>query len=166
MRKSLWIILVVLFAAIVAPRLHADPYTPTFTCVQSPCPGRLPTAPGVTFSSPTVVTEMWDGFTIVFDLPPTDAPANVYTWSDCYFTPACPLSGFGITDVTLGVTTFSTSLTCPPSGCSPRDTAANGSLSFVTPEPGTAVLWLTGMLLVILMRKRIANRLRLDTGSN
>jgi len=35
-----------------------------------------------------------------------------------------------------------------------------------TPEPGTAVLWLTGIVLMILRRKRIAQTLRLDTGTN
>jgi len=155
MRKSFWIILAVLLVAIGAPALHADPYTPTFTCVQSPCPGGLPTAPGVTFSSPTtVVTEMWDGLTINFNLPSTDAPTNVYTWSDCYFTSACPDAGFGITDVTLGVTTFSTSI----SGQFISDTAANGSLSF-TPEPSSMLLFGTGLLgLAYLVRRRSALR--------
>ena len=37
----------------------------------------------------------------------------------------------------------------------------------VTPEPGTAVLWLTGMIaLMIVMRERIAQILRLDTGAH
>jgi hypothetical protein len=35
-----------------------------------------------------------------------------------------------------------------------------------TPEPGTAVLWLTGILLMIVMRKRLAQKLRLDTGTH
>ena len=158
MRKSLWICVAVVLVVVGAPTLHADPYTPTFTCDQSPCAGGLPTAPGVTFSSPTVVTETWDGFAIVFDLPSTDLPTNAYTWSDCYFTDACPLSGFSITDVTLGVITFSTSLTCPPSGCSPPDTAANGSLSFVTPEPSSILLFGTGLLGLALLVRRSTHR--------
>jgi hypothetical protein len=34
-----------------------------------------------------------------------------------------------------------------------------------TPEPGTAILWLTGIALMILTRKRIAHLFRLDTGT-
>jgi hypothetical protein len=34
-----------------------------------------------------------------------------------------------------------------------------------TPEPGTGVLWLTGIVLMIVMRKRIAQTLRLETGT-
>jgi hypothetical protein len=37
-------------------------------------------------------------------------------------------------------------------------------IATVTPEPGTAILWLTGVVLMILMRKRLAQLLRLDTG--
>jgi hypothetical protein len=36
----------------------------------------------------------------------------------------------------------------------------------LTPEPGTAVLWLTGIGLMIIMRKRIAQLLRFDTGTH
>jgi hypothetical protein len=35
----------------------------------------------------------------------------------------------------------------------------------VTPEPPTTVLWLTGIVLMIVTRKRIAHLLRLDTGT-
>jgi hypothetical protein len=37
------------------------------------------------------------------------------------------------------------------------------SSATVTPEPGTAILWLTGILLMIATRKRIARILRLET---
>jgi hypothetical protein len=53
-----------------------------------------------------------------------------------------------------------------------QDLAANGTFTTTittagaTPEPGTAVLWLTGILLMIVMRKRLAQILRLDTGTH
>jgi hypothetical protein len=41
----------------------------------------------------------------------------------------------------------------------------DGTLDIVTPEPSTAILWLTGIMLMILMRKRIAQLVGLDTGT-
>jgi hypothetical protein len=39
-------------------------------------------------------------------------------------------------------------------------------IATATPEPGTAVLWLAGIGLMIVMRKRLAQLLRLDTGTH
>jgi hypothetical protein len=48
----------------------------------------------------------------------------------------------------------------------PGAVSDQGTVSFVvTPEPGTAVLWITGIVLIIVTRKRIAHLLRLDTGT-
>lgn len=61
---------------------------------------------------------------------------------------------------------------CPgatKTSCVPTtDTSGSFSVSesAVTPEPGTAVLWLTGIGLMVLTRKRIAHLLRRDTGTH
>jgi hypothetical protein len=44
--------------------------------------------------------------------------------------------------------------------------SASGVNLATTPEPGTAVLWITGIGLMIVMRKRIAQLRRLDTGTH
>lgn len=66
MRKTMWMILTLLLGAIVAPCARAD--SVTFACVATEfvsCTVAAPTAPDVTFPSPTLVIT-WDSQT--FDL--------------------------------------------------------------------------------------------------
>jgi hypothetical protein len=60
MRKSLRSIpVLLLIGALGAPYAHADEYTATFTCSSAPCD--TPTAPDVSFPSPTSINVTWDG---------------------------------------------------------------------------------------------------------
>jgi hypothetical protein len=69
---------------------------------------------------------------------------------------------FGFTDASAFSSVTIQNLTADAWGID--DTTYNHAA--LTPEPGTAVLWLTGIGLGFLMRKRIAQTLRLDTGAS
>jgi hypothetical protein len=166
MRKSLWIILTVLFAVIAAPAAYADLYTPTFTCTVGlgVCTS-VPTAPDVSFPSPSI-QETWDSVTYTISLPSSDAPSDSFVWTNNFvaFAQAELLFSMDILDVTNGNdSSFTTTLfETPPS---PRDTADSGSLTFVsvaTPEPGTAGLMLLGIGIgiAVVMQKRFTKGLQ------
>jgi hypothetical protein len=63
-------------------------------------------------------------------------------------------------DFTMGDSITDTGISTPESG-----EEVIGTVS-ATPEPGTAILWLTGIVLMILTRKRSAQLLRLDTATH
>jgi hypothetical protein len=69
---------------------------------------------------------------------------------------------FGFTDTSAFTSVTITNLT--PDAWGIDDTTYNHAA--LTPEPGTAVLWLTCIVLGFLLRKRIAQTLRLDTGAS
>jgi hypothetical protein len=82
-------------------------------------------------------------------------------------------SGVGSIVVPAGNQVASTVCQLVSNGACPTLTPANyfpftsGTATLVpTPEPGTAVLWFTGIALMIVMRKRVAQLLRLDTGTH
>lgn len=159
MRKTLWLIpVLLLFVAIGAPNAHADLFHPTFTCTGT-CSVAPPTAPNVSFPSPTSITETWfviGVFTapISLTLPATDSPADIYQWqntNDILATP--PFITLKITDLNNGVVTSVTE-TFNVSFARFTD---SGNLTFTpVPEPGTVSLMLLGIGLVAAMRKRIA----------
>jgi hypothetical protein len=155
-RNSKWIILAVLLVAIGTPNAQADSYTPTFTCTGT-CVS-LPTAPGVTFPSPTSMQVSWDG--LQFDIPflSPSAPADSYEWLGTFeVANPCPIEDctvFVINDETTGQTFFdvASQLFLLPG-------LEGGTLSFArvaTPEPPSPVLVLPGIGLLWVMRKRIA----------
>src|SRR5260370_42548987 len=165
MRKSLWIVPVLLLIAFLgAPSAHADSYTPNFTCTGT-CAVAPPTAPDVSFPSPAIM-ETWFVVgvyipPIALALPATDSPTDTYTWSntnDILATP--PFVSLTITDITTGAVT---SVTETYNVSFARFTDS-GNLTFTAvPEPGTVSLILIGIGLVFVMRKRIAWGLRQAT---
>jgi hypothetical protein len=175
MRKnSKWVVLAVLLVAIGAPNAQADSYTPTFTCTGT-CVS-LPTAPGVTFPSPTTIQVTWNGF--LFDIPivnplppplspplPLPLPTDSYEWSATVETCSqCAITGFvaviGIVD--LDIATSPTShqeygdFIENVSGPSVLDSGTLSFASVATPEPNSVALVLPGVGLLWVMRKRIA----------
>lgn len=155
MRKSLWITLTVLLVAICAPNAHAQTYTPDFTCIGT-CVS-LPTAPNVSFPSPTAINVTWDtiSFPTITLLPP-DLSGDSYGWF-AQTDPSRGLDFFTILDITTGDEQGSSAPALEVVGLD------HGPLAFsagATPEPGTAVLWLTGIGLVFLMRKQLAPAFR------
>jgi hypothetical protein len=85
MRKSLWVIsIVLLFAAIAASEANAGStkYNASFTCV--PACSLLPTVTNnpVLYPSPYDLGVSWDTATLVFALNSAggDAPGNSWTW--------------------------------------------------------------------------------------
>ena len=163
MRKALWIVPALLvFATVVAPCARAD--TVTFTCPgdpANPAPGNpcfvaAPTAPDVSFPGPTLVIT-WNSQTFDLTLPSdwSDTDANV-VWgaSNGLFIAYDPEHLFEQEPFTF----ISTSL---PSG---EGISEGGPLTFTpgtvpAPEPGTSVLMLLGIGVLLVARKRIARGL-------
>ncbi len=156
MRKSLWIILTALLVAIGTPSAHADSYTADFTCTTCEF---LPSAPDVSFPSPTTVQETWDGITLDIPLLTGDSPTDSYTWTDSFEVSTAFVGGevsFVIDDLTTGDVE---SITESYFGTPLIDT---GDLSFAavaTPEPSSVVLMLLGIGMLFVMRKRIGRGL-------
>jgi len=188
MRKSLWIV-ALLFAAIGAPNAQAQTAIPTFTCTAAwtfttydspttPCP-IIPTAGAVDFSSPVPVLGISYGdvgaWTIVLNASGTapccgeggvPAPGDSYSWgTDCFpgSIVVSPYCYFSVTITSPFGTTYGLILpTYVSQSVFDSYPDEDGTLTFavVTPELGTAVLWLTGIGLVLVMtRKRIAQDL-------
>ncbi len=88
MRKSSWIILVVLVVILGAPSAHADSYTADFTCSLT-CMFTPVADNPVVFSVPTHFTFTIDdgdpstSFTVT--LPPAVLPTDVIQWGDSYY---------------------------------------------------------------------------------
>ncbi len=150
MRKSLWIITVLVFAAIGAPNAHADSFTVTFTC-QAPC-GSLPTAPGiVSFPGPTIVVT-YDStvFSLTLSSTPPDTPSDTYDWY-AYESGGVPVD-FEILDTSTGDDELVGVKSIGPT------LSDEGQLTFVaTPEPSSLALASTALGvfgLVGLIRRR------------
>jgi hypothetical protein len=154
MRKAMWVILTLVLGAIAVPCAHADGVT--FTCVPTvfvPCVA-APTAPNVTFPTPTTLVITWDGQTFDITLPSGWLDTNTFIWF-------ASNDQFIITDTSLGLS--------PPAEAtintnSPDVNDESGTLTFTQgtpamPEPGTVALMLVGVGLVFVIRKRIARGL-------
>jgi hypothetical protein len=158
MRKSVWIMLAVLLVAIGAPNARADAFTPVFTT--NGCSGTclLPTAPDVTFPSPTTMDVTFgntsDGTITSVAIPSGDAAGDAYSWSAQNVLTSV---SFILSDVTNAGTTFSCN------GFVDRTGALScGTLTFsavTAPEPSSAALMLLGVGVLFVLRKRIGQGL-------
>ena len=153
MRKAMWMILTLLLGAIVAPCARAD--SVTFTCVATefvPCVAP-PTAPDVTFPSPTLDIT-WDSQTFDLTLPSGWLDTDSFSWF-------ASNNLFFINDTSLGL---SPPVEASINTNSPDVNDESGTLTFTpataaTPEPGTSALMLLGIGLILLVGKRIARGL-------
>jgi hypothetical protein len=160
MRKSLWIILVVLLVAVGAPNAHADgtTYSISFTGTNAP------TVVGSDllffdstldeFTTPSLEIDYF-GSDITLDatlLGPTNPLTHTYVWG-------ADDNAFEASDLTAGLNLYiaSASTGCDSSenfGCEGRVV-----LTPQMPEPAAGGLMLLGIGLVLAMRKRIGSRL-------
>jgi len=173
MRKSLWIIVAVLFVAIAAPNAHADSSTDgtiTFTVSSG---GPIATGSFVfddTTDTLTSYTVTWDG--VLFNLQPllSSVPVtlteleNSGTWCGVASSATPPDGCFGPGEMTL--TTLSYLVANAGTGVYTINSAvAEGSYVVTattvapTPEPSSVALMLAGIGLLLLMRKRIGRGL-------
>lgn len=152
MRKSTYII-PLLIAAMFAPAAHADSlYTATFTCTGTCLSTPPATTPDVTFPPPVVLDVTWNGLSILLALSPGDLPTDVYSW-----VAGENEEGNGLDFLLRDVTTSSVAgasfvFSAPP------NYSEGGSVTFtavVTPEPSSVGLMLLGTGFVFVMRKRI-----------
>jgi hypothetical protein len=163
--KTVGAVLCLVFALyFAAPNAHADTETPTFTCDDSSCVS-IPTAPNVSFPSPTSITETWNGITFTVPLAAGDVPSDSYRWANAIFAcGACLTTGealqFRLADTTTG--DFPGGEIFNVTGAVTVD---GGNLSFApvataTPEPSSLAFTLSGVGLVFAMRKRLTSGLR------
>lgn len=162
MRKAMWVIFAILFAAFTAPIASAD--SVTFVCTNdnqapgggTPCLVAAPTAPDVTFSSSgTTLDITWNSQTFDLTLPGdwnASDPSFFWLSSNSTFLisdpshPFDPQPSVGVSDALAGF----------------DDLSEQGTLSFAssgvttTPEPGTITLILLGIGFVLLTRRRAA----------
>lgn len=163
MRKYLLLILVMIVGAISAPNAHADTYTATFNL--NAYSTTQPTAPDVTFGSPTNVVETWDGYTMTVPLASADSPTDTYLWSDIMGDGADFDFDYTLAFVIYDETTSIASIVYENVNF-PYDDYSTGPLTFTdsrvaTPEPssGGFVLIGVGMLGLAMMRRRMAQSL-------
>ena len=165
--KAICLGLCLVFAlCFVAPNAHADSFTPTF--IPLSCQGAClpaPTAPDVSFPSPTTMTVTWNGFVFLFPVPAPASPTDHFDWTmDWHNTDVtCLSSCVGEVIASLaGSAPFSESVTLPnvaspgPLSSVIRD---SGQLFFApvvgTPEPSSLALMLAAIGLgLVVMRKR------------
>jgi hypothetical protein len=178
MLKSRFVI-TLLFVAIGAPYVRAGSisassadahYKATFTngCT-NPTPGCMsstPTAPIVTFPSPTL-TITWDDGSIILpgiSLPAADAPTDTYQYSFAVFPEPDPsqfLTSYDIYDLNNESNTYGYFVIYRCKYCFDYATEG-GNLTFAyvaTPEPSSVALMLAGTgFLLVLKRKALAQR--------
>jgi hypothetical protein len=163
MRKSLLILVTLLMVVVAAPNAYSDSSPPTFTC-NVPCTS-VPTAPNVTFPSPTLDIT-WDTVSVDIPLIFPDAASDAYTWSAAIVDDSVgPGGGFEFT--LLDVTTGNFFPGFPPIilAVAPPNASDSGTLSFTssvaaTPEPSSVAFMLIGIGLLFVMWKRIGQGLQ------
>lgn len=133
-----------------APYAQADSYPATFTC-SGTCIS-TPTAPEVTFSTPTTIDVTWNSFVFTIALAAPDASGDTYNWN------AIPNNTrgeavFNINDITTGLESQGVVLSSLASG-----TEDSGNLTFsavaAATEPSSVALLLIGIGFALAMRKR------------
>jgi hypothetical protein len=174
MRKAMWVTLalVLAVAASLAPCARAD--TATFTCTgdnddgsssppfYGPCFEAAPTAPNVTFSSSGTTLEIsWytaaNPSPIAVTLPGTWIDSQSYSWL------ASNMGFFIYNNSIISFAAYASPInTNLPSG---EGISEFGTLTFspttaAAPEPGTTTLMLTGIALMLVMRKRVVRGLQ------
>jgi hypothetical protein len=168
MRKtSLTIPLVLLFAAIGAPNAQAQTYDAVYTCETScayiPAPTNNPITFPLTDPLGTPLAYTFDGNALDTSLSEIDNSGDTYIWEVNVGPDGTDY--ISIVDSASGSTFISADFPAIPSSDVANDMGfllfAPTSTTTVTPEPGTAVLWLTGIGLAFLMRKRIAKGFQL-----
>jgi len=180
MKKSLWIILTVSFAAFGAPNASSQTYDYTLSGVDT---GSIDIT--VSGTNITAVTGKFDGESILELLPAGSIgdnnnvydPSTILTYPGISFSLFAP-DEYGNSYINLYLydtsldpilyqdvqgTCGATFAECPPAGFGPDSPEY---LTAVTPEPGTAFLWLTGIgSMIVMMRRRIAQCLYGPVGS-
>jgi hypothetical protein len=159
MRKSFWIVLALLIVA-SAPVAHADTFAPTFTCTPCVNPTTAPTAPDVTFPSPTMLDIDLDGLLFAITLPSGSLPGDKYNWSastTCSLITFLCNVGFFIVDQTQNTQPGDTVDNLPFS----TFVLASGELTFTSvaaaPEPSSLALIPLGLGALLVMRKRLGH---------
>jgi len=149
--KTIGAVLCLVFAlCFAAPNANADSYTPIFTTTGCTGTCALPTAPDVTFPSPTTIDVTLLGQTTLFNIPSGDLPGDTYSWVAS--SPDAFLQ-FITQDLTV---TGSKPFLCTGGGISlvPCGTLTFAAVSTATLEPSSLALMLSGVGLVFAMRKR------------
>lgn len=163
MRKSSWIILILLLVAIVAPCAQAGSVSVTFTCTGDNgfggvCQEAAPTAPDVTFQGPTLEITWYTAANpspIAVTLPSTWLVTDSFSWfasNDSFFIfdKSIPGSVFGVADTNLpdgaGLSEFGTLTFTPGTG---------GTGPSATPEPGTLLLLGSGLMGIGFLRRKL-----------
>lgn len=155
MRKILWIILAVLFVAVVVPDAHADSYDAAFTCT-TPC--QFPPSASVISSGPDIYMVDVSYFGYFFPIPIQNVPYNdTFTWfaeSTTAFEPPDRIVSFDIYDRNIGTDWYIIYL-------APLDLPDNterGTLVFTpiaTPEPRSLALLFVGIGVLLVLRNRL-----------
>jgi hypothetical protein len=154
--KTVGAVIGLLFAlSLAGNNAQADTFTPVFNttgCLAGPC--LLPTAPEVTFPSPTTMTVTLFGLSESVIIPSGFPPGDTYTWIATRLTikSTPPFLIFEYGDLTNGNASR-------PFTCESSTDRSCGQLTFVpvataTPEPTSLALVLSGIGLLFAMRKR------------
>jgi hypothetical protein len=168
MRKSLWIFpVLILIGAMGVPNAQAQTFNAVYSCATPSCAFiPVPTNNPITFplTDPlgTPLGYTFDGNALDTSLSMIDESGDSYIWE---VNPGPSGTDFiSIVDTASGSTFISADFPAIPTSEVPNDMGdllfAPTATTTVTPEPGTAVLWLTGLGLMLLMRKRKIQRLR------
>jgi len=145
-----------------ASNAHADSYTAIFTCTY--CSFK-PTAPDVSFPSPTTIMETWDGYSMAVPLPSPDLPTDTYIWNVDGGANASYDFDYSLAFVIYDATTGIPSIVYEDPAISPPSLTDQGYLTFLadspiaTPEPSSALLLgigLLGLLVLAARSKRLA----------
>ena len=152
MRKSVWIMALLLVVALAVPNAWADSFDASFTCTAS-C-SSVPTDPFISFPSPNIPISFFNqSFSITLD--GSDNPTDSFSWS-------VGTNGaswyFQINDLTNGKSDVGPWYACGGNG-SPW---GSGSVIFdhvAAPEPYSGALLLLGLVAVFAARKFITRGL-------